>query len=676
MKKNLLTLTLLGAFFCIDAQVLTYVGNNALVTVQDNALVYSGGGVKLTGTAKLNVIGDVMVVGNSTDLFETDTNSSFRLLHQGAISSGIYGQLYISGIPQANITGKVQKEYVDGIHGSTARQQVALPFYNYSIMDLCLTLPHINYTNSALTTTGRWNKRSVFKWNNRTAEFDQLTTANSSTSVGKPTDYYILSRLNYNGTVAWDPTVLVDNNGTLASGTSDAAALTDVNSTKKFFSGVPVSDTGSDTQVSLSEALSTNVFGTLGKNKNNYNELYNSYLDDPFVTSKWTGNYGLNVYQQGNPFLTNIDLSMIKKGTTAVNDDDENYISNINGIYFYSSGLLNSVYGTNYSSTQGVRITFDSSENPVGAIMLNATKQGGDITGSSGADLLVIKPMQEFIIKLNDTTPQALKFNKTRRFAQAARSSSTPYNVTAARTAAATVTKQLAVILLDANNVELGRTFYVVNSDATTGYSPENARMQAVSDNTSFYTKEEQLAGGADANSSYGLQINEANEANYAGKEIPLVVNNANASRMKFFLIENGNIVDEGKNLSNGVSFYFGNGGVLTKLTSGSSIPVVNTNYTYGLYYNQPTGTLGTNELLSGQTVVVKKDNGYVVRFNKNWKSADVEIYSSVGQLLSQAKKVSASTDYTLPLNSSVNGVYVVKVKSDDGEIVTKKIIK
>lgn len=676
MKKNLLTLTLLGAFFYMDAQVLTYVGNDALVTVQDNALVYSGGGVKLTGTAKVNVTGDMMVVGNSTDLFETDSNSSFRLLHQGAISSGIYGQLYISGIPQSKITGKVQKEYVDGIHGSTARQQVALPFYNYSVTDLWLTLPHINFTNSALTTTGRWNKRSVFKWNNSTAAFDQLTAANSSTSVGKPTDYYILSRLNYNGSVAWDPTVLVDNNGTLASGTSVTAALTDVNSTKKFFIGVPVSDTGSDTQVSLSGALSTNVFGTLGKNKNAYNELYNSYLDDPFVTSKWTGDYGLNVYQQGNPFLTNIDLSMIKKGTTAVNDDDENYISNINGIYFYSSGLLNSLSGTNYGSSIGAKITFDASGNPVGAILLGSSQLGLDVTGAAGANMLVIKPMQEFIIKLNDATPQTLKFNKTRRFAQAARSSSTPYNVTAARTAAASVTKQLAVILLDANNVELGRTFYVVNSEATTGYSPENARMQAVSDNTSFYTKEEQLAGGADANSSYGLQINEANEANFAGKEIPLVVNNANASRMKFFLIENGNIVDEGKNLSNGVSFYFGNGGVLTKLTSGSSIPVVNTNYTYGLYYNQPTGTLGTNELLSGQTVVVKKDNGYVVRFNKNWKSADVEIYSSVGQLLSQAKKVSASTDYILPLNSSVNGVYVVKVKSDEGEIVTKKIIK
>ena len=676
MKKNLLTLSLVGVCTFLNAQ-LTYVGNGALVHIQDKALVYSGGGVKLTGTAKVNVTGDMMVVGNSSDLFETDTNSSFRLLHQGVISSGIYGQLYISGIPQANITGKVQKEYVDGIHGSTARQQVALPFYNYSITDLLLTLPHINYTNSALTTTGRWNKRSVFKWNNSSAAFDQLTTANSSTSVGKPTDYYILSRLNYNGSVAWDPTVIVDNNSTLASGTSVAAALTDVNSTKKFFSGVPISDTDGDTQISLSGALATNIFGTLGKNKNAYNELYNSYLDDPFVTSKWTGDYGLNVYQQGNPFLTNIDLSMIKKGTTAVNDDDENFISNINGIYFYSSGLLNSVYGSNYSSTQGVRITFDSSGNPVGAIMLNATKQGGDITGSSGADLLVIRPMQEFIIKLNDTTPQALKFNKTRRFAQIARSSSTSYNVTAARISSSnSVTKQLAVILLDDNNMELGRTFYVVNADATTGFSPENARMQATTGSTSIYTKEEQVSGGADVNANYNLFINEANEVDFSGKEIPLVVNNANAAKLKFFLIEGGKLVEDKGNLSNGKSFYYSNNGTLTKIKSGDTFSLTNTNFTYGLFYEQPAGVLGTSELLKGQTIVAKKDQGYVVRFNKNWKQADIEVYSSVGQLLHSAKKVSTYDDYKLPLDNVTNGVYIVKIKSNDGEIVTKKVIK
>ena len=674
MKKNLLTLSLVGVCAFVNAQ-LTYVGNGALVHVQDKALVYSGGGVKLDGNAKVNTIGDFMVVTPSQS-FEVAPTADFRLQYS---SPSVYGQLYIKGMPQANITGKVNKEYVDVKHGNTGRQQVALPFYNYSITDLQASLPHINVANSALTVTGRFNKRSVFKWNNVTAAFDQLTTTLTPTVVGKPTDYYILSRRLYDGTEVWNPTLVAENPNANLQGyvPSSASDLYSANPMKKIFKGVPVSDQNvADTQVTLSGAFTVN-YGTNGNAVNAYNEKYNSYLDDPFVTSKWTGDYGLNVYQQGNPFLTNIDLSMIKKGTTAVNDDDENFISNINGIYFYSSGLLNSVYGSNYSSTQGVRITFDSSGNPVGAIMLNATKQGGDITGSSGADLLVIRPMQEFIIKLNDTTPQALKFNKTRRFAQIARSSSTSYNVTAARISSSnSVTKQLAVILLDDNNMELGRTFYVVNADATTGFSPENARMQATTGSTSIYTKEEQVSGGADVNANYNLFINEANEVDFSGKEIPLVVNNANAAKLKFFLIEGGKLVEDKGNLSNGKSFYYSNNGTLTKIKSGDTFSLTNTNFTYGLFYEQPAGVLGTSELLKGQTIVAKKDQGYVVRFNKNWKQADIEVYSSVGQLLHSAKKVSTYDDYKLPLDNVTNGVYIVKIKSNDGEIVTKKVIK
>lgn len=648
MKKNLLTLTLIGVCFFANAQ-LTYLGDAAKVTISDNTLLYSGGGFKLVGTAQMNVVGDVMVVsGTSGDSFEVDNTSDFRLKY---VSSTQYGQLYVNGIPQNQITGKVNKEYVESPHGTTGRQQVALPFYNYSITDLQTTLPHINISNSALTATGRWNKRSVFKWNNATAAFDQLTTANSNISVGKPTDYYILSRRNYDGSIAWDPTVA------------------------RTFKGTPVSDISGDTSLTLSGALSTNVFGTNGANKNSYNELYNSYLDDPFVTNKWGTDYGLNVYQHGNPFLTNIDLSYIKKGTTNLNDDDENAIGNLNGIYYYTSSIQNNSFGTKYGSATGVKITFDGSGNPVGALMVGSTP-GTSETGAAGANYLVIKPMQEFVLKLNNNTSQNLKFNKTRRFAQTARTSSTYSTTAARRSTTPSVTKQLAVVLYDANDVELGRTFYVVNKDATTGYAPDEARMQATSDVVSIYTKEEQLAGGADTNTNYGLQINEANEDDYVGKEIPLVINDANASKLKFYIIEGSELLSEGSDLSNGKSFYFNNNGVFTKLSSGSTIPVENTNYVYGLYYEQPTGTLGSTELLKGQTIVAKKDSGYIVRFDKNWKSADIEIYSVAGQLIHSAKKVSTSNDYSLPIDNSLNGVYVVKIRSESGEIVTKKIIK
>ena len=656
MKKKLLTLSLVGACALVNAQ-LTYVGNDALFHIQDKALVYSGGGVKLDGTAKVNTIGDFMVVSSSQS-FEVAPTADFRLQYS---SSSVYGQLYIKGMPQANITGKVNKEYVDVKHGNTGRQQVALPFYNYSITDLQASLPHINVANSALTVTGRFNKRSVFKWNNVTAAFDQLTTTLTPTVVGKPTDYYILSRRLYDGTEVWNPTLVAENpNANLQGYTpSSASDLYSANSMKKIFKGVPVSDLNTaDTEVTLAGAFSGS-FGINGSGINKYNEKYSSYVDDPFVTTKWSADYGKNLYQHGNPYLTNVDLSLVKKGTTAT--DDENAISNLNGISYYTSGIENSFpVGTIYTSTTAVVRTFDSA---------------GNVNGGLANDL-VIKPMQEFMIKLTDNTSQTLKFSKTRRFAQTARPEATPYSVTARVSNAPVVTKQLGVVLYDANDTEIGRTFYIVNNEAVSGFSPENARMQATTGSTSIYTKEEQVSGGADVNANYNLFINEANEVDFSGKEIPLVVNNANAAKLKFFLIEGGKLVEDKGNLSNGKSFYYSNNGTLTKIKSGDTFSLTNTNFTYGLFYEQPAGVLGTSELLKGQTIVAKKDQGYVVRFNKNWKQADIEVYSSVGQLLHSAKKVSTYDDYKLPLDNVTNGVYIVKIKSNDGEIVTKKVIK
>ncbi len=124
MKKKLLIASCLSAWFFAKSQ-LTYVGNDALMHVEDQALVYSGGGIKLAGTSKVNNIGDIMMV-TSSESFETETASDFRLKY---VDPTTYGQFYIQDTPQANITGKVNKEYVEPAHGSASRQQVALPFF-------------------------------------------------------------------------------------------------------------------------------------------------------------------------------------------------------------------------------------------------------------------------------------------------------------------------------------------------------------------------------------------------------------------------------------------------------------------------------------------------------------------------------------------------------------------
>ena len=120
MKKNLLTIAFLSLCSLASAQ-LTYVGNAALVHIQDKALVYSGGGVKLDGTAKVNTIGDFMVV-SSTQNFEVASTADFRLRYS---SPTVYGQLYINNMPQANITGKVFVQFVIEKDGSITNAKIA-----------------------------------------------------------------------------------------------------------------------------------------------------------------------------------------------------------------------------------------------------------------------------------------------------------------------------------------------------------------------------------------------------------------------------------------------------------------------------------------------------------------------------------------------------------------------
>ena len=63
MKKNLLTLTVLGAFLSANGQILSYLDSNAKVYVGKNALVYNGGGMKIKDNSQVLNYGNVMIVG-------------------------------------------------------------------------------------------------------------------------------------------------------------------------------------------------------------------------------------------------------------------------------------------------------------------------------------------------------------------------------------------------------------------------------------------------------------------------------------------------------------------------------------------------------------------------------------------------------------------------------------
>lgn len=655
MRKSLFAIGLLAISYSVQAQILCHVDTNANMYVSEGTLVYSGGGVQTKGTGLLEVRGNVMVVGSGSDAFKTidaggadktdGGNIVLKLNNPGSYATSTYGQLYIDGLSQSNVTGVVNKEYRTGKHGDgDFYQQIALPFYDKLLGSLSSEL------NKSFNST-RYSKNEILKWNNSTVVSETQAPWSMAT---QPFGYYMLGSNSNNLDLSNPPAA---NNGVY-------------NLSGKAFANQPI--------VNLVNAGNGIDFGPNGTNTNSYGEKYESYLFDQYesTASSWAGSYGKNIYQFGNPFLTNLDLSKIgyvEPGTVT----DGNNITNIWGVQ-YSPGAVQYVNGVGSTFTNPLTMTFD----PVTRIPV------GDINN------LIVKPMGTFIIKLRDNTPQTLNFNTLRRFSNTARVDGTDYNVAASKVASngSGTVKQLGVIGLDVNGNELGRTYYVVSAHATTGHQASITNtVQAAADNNGFVTYEEKLTGGIDPNysSNYLLYINEANENDFLGKEIVLNsfdYNNPNNPKQivsyKFEVRENTNMIPNGAHqLSSGTGFYYksANGNV-EEVKQGAIIPVVSK--TYGLYYGAPEkGSLATKEdntLTLSRTLVVYNPavSNYIVRFDKNWKKADIEVYDMSGKLIISKKAVDASKDFVIELDSSVKSSYVVKVVSDKGVVVNTKILK
>ncbi len=638
MRKNLLTLGSLALSISLSSQVLTYVGSDAQMVVKDGTLVYSGGGWQNDKKGKVENFGDIMVVSDTNALFDIAQAS------EGAPDAGeftlkytdptTYGQLYIKGLAQGKITGKVTKEYTaDGNHGAadgSGRQQVGLPFYGLSVDELKSSIfPYLQINNSALNSQGRFNKASAFRWNNQKIRFDQLLTGQL---LDKATDYFIIPRTNSAGTIEWNPA-----------------------GTKKDFKGRAYADTH-DTHAFTLEVLDTNYVSDLGAGgvkKNYYNETYKSYVNDPFVdgtvASNWQsgGNYGKNLSQFANPFLTNLDLTNLKV------DGQTLPFTNIVGIAYYKAGSIS------WNAQNGSTYTENSA---------NIANVSGGSLQAGAVDDFVIKPMGEVMVKISGAVKinlnDARSFSQTKRgnYDVASRSSSIPSDK---------IVKQLGVTLLNADGEQIGRTFYAVSPSATTGR--EGASLQAFVGDYPIYTKEEKEDGGEDTDFASHLYINEANETSFKGKEIPMFINYSSPASIRFDVFEAGVKLTENQTLTSG-DFYIKDGNDIIKIKSGDTM-VVGSDY-YGLYFEQPEGTLGTNTALLGNTIIAKNVSDWVVRFSKNWKTANIEVYTAAGQLIHSKKNVSTSQDYIIPLNSQANGMFIVRAISDSGEAVTKKIVK
>jgi len=667
MKKNLLTIGLLSLTVSIQAQnILMHVDTSAKMYVSQGTLVYNGGGLQMKGTGNVENHGNFMVVGSATDSFKTidattgvdkteaagggnfvnklNQPSNFAQINiidnpttttEDESSRYTYGQLYISGIPQANITGIVDQEYKQISQGDY--QQMGIPFYDKTFSTLSTEL------GKTFNTT-RYSKNEILSYDNTAAVSKTVTNLNSKSGTSLPASIYLM----------------VGGFGL------------DANTQTRTIKGRPFSD--SDASVSLSFNL-TNAgtgatFGNGGYGINQYNEYYNSYLHDPYHIGSgglyWAGNFGKNIYQFSNPFLTNLDLSRIAYDEPAIPNDGNN-LSNIYAVRLEPSGVQYSA--ANGSGSTG---TFKS-------ITFNAGVPTGDV------DYTMVRPFGTFVIKLNNNDGPLLNLKTLRRFNYLSRAASTGYSVTASKNTnknTGTV-KQLGVIALDSSGNEVGRTYYVVYPDGTTGHSVDS-KTQIVGYSTDIInTYEEAANGGYDLNytNSYWLYINEANESNFLGKNIKLVnYDLTRATSYKFEVRENAELVPAGTHqLSTGIGFYYkAQNGTLQPINQGATTSV--THAEYDLYYGQPnSAVLGTeNNTKPSRTVVVYNPEitNYIVRFDPNWKKADIQVYDMSGKLIISKKDVTTAKDFVIELDGSVRNSYLVTIKANNGEIVNTKILK
>lgn len=672
MKKTLLSVGLLALAINAKGQFLSSVGDGAVMHIGKDALVYNGGGMKIVGSGLVQNHGNVMLVGSSTDKFSTVTTSNVdkaegstvvnfinKINETGAYASVntpanpsvyTYGQLYISGLTQGNITGIVDQEYRNVKHGDY--QQLGVPFFNKTFSTFSTELGK-TFVNSRRT------KNEMLVWNNPKAEFDDVDVNSKTTSDA--TRYYSFGSLNL-----------------------------DTSSKVYTIKGRPYAEENTPAVTLVNGGASAN-FGNGGDNLNSYGGRYNSYLQDAFSVGfgeqPFTGNYGKNLYQFSNPFLTNLDLRNIAFTEPASTGDDNN-LSNIYGIRLDVSGVQ---YNPNAGggSTSIKFVTF------VGA--------GTPSTPVGDVDYLIVRPMGTFVIKMKDNTmAQTLNFTKLRRFGYIPRSGSTNYTVSAAkitdpgtavmRTAASKKTtsgtassvKQLGVIGLDASGNEIARTYYVVYPNAVDGH-PNTATAQVQSTVSELVTFEEDpTAGGYDNNYlGYSLYINEANETSFQGKPIPLAIYNPNIKKLKFEIRENAELLESPTSvLSSGISFYYKiDNGELITVTQGKevavSVPAGGADAS--LYYGAPTeGTLSTGKVkIPSKTRVVfnPQIDNYLIKFDPVWKKANIVIYDMSGKIVKSYNNVNATSDFIIDLPKG-NMMYIVTAVADTGEKMNSKIIR
>ena len=638
MKKDLLALSLVIATSLCYAQD-TYIGNKVIVKVQPNTLFYNGGDVNIynntqnTGTTLAEVVkneGFVEIAKDYKNSVTSTTGTEFINLYTDAQS---YGQVIIKG-SNSSTTGKMtmQKKSVN----SADIQQYPMTFpFQGNVEDLMYSFDGKNPSNfrGNCGLNARCSQRywmTLFHWNNNSIVNDAVPTGAST----KPGEFYLLN--------------IIPNTG----------LNTEFNGTNLInYKGIPAPDeiTFSNLRtlppsISDIESLPYNSW----KNRiNAYNEYYWSYMGN--YNSATDLAYGKNIFRFGNPYTSNLDLSIPATWMTQ------------SSLPFEITKLSTS-YKHTWNNTTG------SSHNSIASTQyVSANYVNGAFAGNREA--ILIRPLEMFQVSFSQNNLVTLGVN----FKQVHKTfNQTPTPPPSPRTQNNRF-HQLKVTLIDNDENIASEPVYLAAADVfETGVVVNKNSESAIT------LLEEDVDGNVIANAN--TLINTFKD-DYIAKPVHLSLKDfpvGNKYQMKFNLQESNIFTDDVVKFTNGDKFYLYDKlkDSYTEITGNTTVDINITDKSadqYTFYWKQTPKTLSTVDLDKKFKTQIYKftQDAYHIKLDSSKKIADLEIYSIAGSKVADQKNIniSNSNDVKLNIPRGNSGVYIVKVIYNDGTENNLKVL-
>ncbi|MDO5509598.1 MAG: T9SS type A sorting domain-containing protein [Weeksellaceae bacterium] len=621
MKQNLilvaLALPILGF-----SQIGGFVGDGATVKVKPNTTMYVGGDMTVQSAANVSNDGNINVRGNFTSGNTTDGSNFINTW----TSATEYGQLIIN--QNATVSGKITHQF--RLSDTFDYHALGYPFVGNTADDLraqsgtTATFNANQQSGNNVFNPQRW-RAPIWTWNNATFSTDN------------PGENQVLTPLFYHAVNGYDGYYSFNS------------------ATPNNFHGKPNNGPNNNPITSYSGQIQNN------RQINVYGEAYGSYIEDVTMSAPdgWTTyanpsdlvtnemGYGENVYYYGNPYTSNICLDL-----------------DANITHIWQTTNMTYVHTNEGGPNEGV-----------GATNTSTMELQTDI-GAGDSNVACVRPFHTFGIKTNGDDNIAMNFSDAIKTFIPVSDSIPSYTYN--RGGAASDLYQLQINLFDNNDAFTGNRFYLAahTSFEAAGAVGNEAFNTWLGDKTGFTLKQEN-ADGTVSPTSHGMYINGFNTYSYVAKPLYAAFQNNGTMGSNFTIKANFN-----ENLLNSSNkFYFEDAmtGYVTEVTPGFTYSFTESGSTtdrFRFYWNGLPETLGADDVsLASQTIVYKDGKEHKVRFDRTWNSADIFVYSISGQLVHTAKNLPTNQDYLLPLHGQTT-MYVVKAVSNEGVVVTKKVIK